>query len=61
MFILFQKILLCAILQTLEELPNKKITDINTDKLSKFVEIGLLNVEGKNKGRKYRINKNTLS
>jgi hypothetical protein len=26
----------------------KKITDINTDKLSKFVEIGLLNVEEKN-------------
>jgi hypothetical protein len=38
----------------------KKFTDIFTDKLSKFVEFGLLNVEGKNKGRKYRINKNTL-
>jgi predicted HTH transcriptional regulator len=89
-------------LQALEELPNRKITDIFTDiitdiitdKLSKtleqiagyldkngeitnyraqlltnksdvsvkkyfakFVEIGILNVEGKNKGRKYIINK----
>jgi len=98
-FIVF---MLNAILQALEELPNKKITDIftdiNTDKLSKaelefleqiagyidkngeitnyraqlltnksdisvkkyfakFVELGLLEVEGKNKGRKYKINK----
>ena len=94
--------MLNAILQALEELPNKKITDIftdiDTDKLSKaelefleqiagyidkngeitnyraqlltnksdisvkkyfakFVELGLLEVEGKNKGRKYKINK----
>jgi Fic family protein len=98
----FIEFMLNAILQTLEELPNKKITDIftdkNTDKLSKaelefleqiagyidkngeitnyraqlltnksdisvkkyfakFVELGLLEVEGKNKGRKYKINK----
>jgi len=96
--------MLHAILQALEELPVRKITDIftdiNTDKLSKaelefleqiagyldkndeitnyraqlltnksdssvkkyfaeFVELGLLQVEGKNKGRKYRINKKT--
>jgi len=93
---------LYAILQALEELPARKITDIftdiNTDKLTKteieflgqiagyidkngeitnyraqlltnksdisvkkyfakFVEHGLLKVEGKNKGRKYKINK----
>jgi Fic family protein len=98
----FIEFMLNAILQALEELPNKKITDIftdiNTDKLSKaelefleqiagyidkngeitnyraqlltnksdvsvkkyfakFVELGLLEVEGKNKGRKYKINK----
>ncbi|MCL2141568.1 MAG: Fic family protein [Methanimicrococcus sp.] len=98
----FIEFMLNAILQALEELPNRKITDIftdiNTDKLSKtelefleqivgyldkndeitnyrarlltnksdvsvkkyfakFVEIGLLQVEGNNKGRKYRINK----
>jgi len=97
---IFIEFMLNAILQTVEELPNKKITDIftdiNTDKLSKaeleflkqiagyldkngeitnyraqlltnksdssvkkyfakFVEIGLLRVEGKNKGRKYLI------
>jgi len=101
---IFIDFMLHAILQALEELPNKKITDIftdiNTDKLSKaelefleqiadyldkygeinnyraqlltnksdssvkkyfakFVEIGLLKVEGKNKGRKYKIKKNT--
>jgi Fic family protein len=95
---IFIEFMLNAILQALEELPNKKITDIftdiNTDILSKtelefleqiagyfdkngeitnyraqlltnksdvsvkkyfakFVEIGLLQVEGKNKGRKY--------
>ncbi len=94
--------MLNAILQALEELPIRKITDIftdiNTDKLSKtelefleqiaaylhkngeitnyraqlltnksdisvkkylakFVELELLKVEGKNKGRKYKINK----
>jgi Fic family protein len=99
---IFIEFMLNAILQALEELPNKKITDIftdiNTDKLSKteldfleqiatyldkngeitnyraqlltnksdisvkkylakFVEIGLLQVEGKNKGRKYIINR----
>jgi Fic family protein len=98
----FIEFMLNAILQALEELPSKKITDIftdiNTDKLSKaelefleqiagyldkngeitnyrarlltnksdisvkkylakFAEIGLLQVEGKNKGRKYKINK----
>jgi Fic family protein len=97
----FIEFMLNAILQALEELPNRKITDIftdiNTDKLSKtelefleqiagyldkngeitnyraqlltnksdvsvkkyfakFVEIGILKVEGKNKGRKYMIN-----
>ena len=95
----FIEFMLNAVLQALEELPTRKITDINTDKLSKselefleqiagyldkngeitnyraqlltnksdvsvkkyfakFVEMGLLQVEGKNKGRKYRINKN---
>jgi Fic family protein len=98
-FIVF---MLNVVLQALEELPNRKITDIitdiNTDKLSKaelefleqiagyldkngeitnyraqlltgksdvsvkkyfakFAEIGILKVEGKNKGRKYIINK----
>ncbi len=97
----FIEFMLNAILQALEELPNKKITDIFTDidadKLSKaelefleqiagyldkngeitnyraqlltnksdvsvkkyfakFVELGLLEIEGKNKGRKYKIN-----
>ena len=93
----FIEFMLNAVLQALEELPTRKITDINTDKLSKselefleqiagyldkngeitnyraqlltnksdvsvkkyfakFVEMGLLQVEGKNKGRKYRIN-----
>ena len=97
---IFIEFMLNAILQALEELPNKKITDIftdiNTDKLSKvelefleqiagyidkngeitnyraqlltnksdisvkkyfakFVELGLLEIEGKNKGRKYKI------
>ena len=97
----FIEFMLNAILQALEELPARKITDIftdiNTDKLSKaelefleqiagyidkngeitnyraqlltnksdisvkkyfakFVELGLLEVEGKNKGRKYKIN-----
>jgi len=96
----FIEFMLNAILQALEELPNKKITDIftdiNTDKLSKselefleqiagyidrngeitnyraqlltnksdisvkkylakFAEIGLLEIEGNNKGRKYKI------
>ncbi|MDR1203293.1 MAG: Fic family protein [Tannerellaceae bacterium] len=96
----FIEFMLNAILQALEELPARKITDIftniNTDKLTKtelefleqiagyldkngeitnyraqlltnksdvsvkkylakFVEIGLLKVEGKNKGRKYLI------
>ena len=99
----FIEFMLGAILQALEELPNKKITDIftdiNTDKLSKaelefleqiasyldkngeinnyraqlltnksdssvkkylakFVEIGLLTMEGKNKGRRYKISCN---
>jgi len=99
----FIEFMLNSILQALEELPVRKITDIftdiNTDKLSKvelefleqiagymdrngeitnyraqlltnksdisvkkylakFAEIGLLQVEGKNKGRKYKINKN---
>jgi Fic family protein len=99
---IFIEFMLNAILQALEELPNRKITDIftdiNTDKLSKtelefleqiagyldkngeitnyraqlltnksdvsakkylakFVKIGILKVEGKNKGRKYIINK----
>jgi len=99
---IFIDFMLNAILQTLEELPIRKITDIFTDiftdKLSKtelefleqiagylekngeitnyraqlltnksdisvkkyfakFVEIGLLQIEGKNKGRKYRVNK----
>lgn len=99
---IFIEFMLNAILQALEELPNRKITDIftdiNTDKLSKtelefleqiagyldkngeitnyraqlftnksdvsvkkyfakFVEIGILKVEGKNKGRKYIINR----
>ena len=98
----FIEFMLNAILQALEELPARKITDIftdiNTDKLSKaeleflgqiagyldkneeitnyraqlltnksdisvkkyfakFVELELLEVEGKNKGRKYKINK----
>lgn len=98
----FIEFMLNAILQALEELPARKITDIftdiNTDKLSKaelefleqiagyidkngeitnyraqlltnksdvsvkkyfakFVEIGILKMEGKNKGRKYLINK----
>lgn len=98
----FIEFMLNAILQTLEELPIQKITDIftdiNTDKLSKtelefleqiaayldkngeitnyraqlltnksdisvkkylatFVALELLEVEGKNKGRKYKINK----
>jgi Fic family protein len=98
----FIEFMLNAILQALEELPARKITDIftdiNTDKLTKvelefleqiagyidkngeitnyraqlltnksdvsvkkyfakFVEIGILKVEGKNKGRKYLINK----
>ncbi|MDR0823482.1 MAG: Fic family protein [Prevotella sp.] len=98
---IFIEFMLNVILQALEELPNRKITDIftdiNTDKLSKtelefleqiagyldkngeitnyraqlltnksdvsvkkyfakFVEIGILKVEGKNKGRKYMIN-----
>ena len=58
--------MLNAILQTLEELPNKKITDIFTDiftdKLSKaelkFLEQieGNLEIEGNNKGRKYNMN-----
>jgi Fic family protein len=92
----FIEFMLNAILQALEELPARKITDINTDKLTKtelefleqiagyidknseitnyraqlltnksdvsvkkylakFVEIGILKVEGKNKGRKYLI------
>ena len=96
----FIEFMLNAILQALEELSARKITDIFTDKLSKaelefleqiagyldkngeitnyraqlltnksdisvkkyfarFVEFGLLEVEGKNKGRKYRINKKT--
>jgi Fic family protein len=99
----FIEFMLNAILQALEELPSRKITDIftdiNTDKLSKselefleqiagyldkngeitnyraqlltnksdvsvkkyfakFVELGLLKEEGKNKGRKYKINNN---
>jgi Fic family protein len=98
----FIEFMLNAILQALEELPNRKITDIftdiNTDKLSKtelefleqiagyidkngeitnyraqlltnksdvsvkkylakFVELSILKVEGKNKGRKYVIEK----
>jgi Fic family protein len=98
----FIEFMLNAILQALEELPNKKITDIFTDiitdklsktelefleqiagyldkngeitnyraqllsnksdvsvkkYLAKFVEIGLLQIEGKNKGRKYKINR----
>ena len=98
----FIEFMLNAVLQALEELPNREITDIftdiNTDKLSKtelefleqitgyldkngeitnyraqlltnksdisvkkyfarFVKIGLLQIEGKNKGRKYIINK----
>jgi Fic family protein len=98
----FIEFMLNAILQALEELPARKITDIfthiNTDKLTKtelefleqiagyldrngeitnyraqlltaksdvsvkkylakFVEIGLLKVEGKNKGRKYLISR----
>jgi Fic family protein len=102
----FIEFMLHSILQALEELPNRKITDIFTDiftdKLSKtelefleqiagyldkngeitnyraqlltnksdvcvkkflakFTEIGLLQVEGKNKGRRYRINKNSNS
>jgi Fic family protein len=97
----FIEFMLNAILQALEELPSRKITDIftdiNTDKLSKselefleqiagyldkngeitnyraqlltnksdvsvkqyfakFVELGILKIEGKNKGRKYLIN-----
>ena len=99
---IFIEFMLQAILQALEELPARKITDIftdiNTDKLSKaewefleqiagyldrngeitnyrarlltnksdstvkkyfakFVEMGLLQVEGQNKGRKYVIHK----
>ena len=102
----FIEFMLNAILQALEELPIRKITDIftdiNTDKLSKaelefleqiagyldkngeitnyraqlltnksdvsvkkylakFVELGLLQVEGKNKGRKYKIDKKPFS
>ncbi len=98
----FIEFMLNAILQALEELPARKITDIftdiNTDKLTKtelefleqiagyidkngeitnyraqlltnksdvsvkkyfakFVEIGILRIEGKNKGRKYLINR----
>jgi Fic family protein len=98
----FIEFMLNAILQALDELPNRKITDIFTDKLTdklskteleflehiagyldkngeitnyraqlltnksdvsvkkyfaKFVKIGILKVEGKNKGRKYIINK----
>ncbi len=98
----FIEFMLNAILQALEELPVRKITDIftdiNTDKLTKaelefleqiagyidknreitnyraqlltnksavsvkkyfakFVEIGILRIEGKNKGRKYLINR----
>jgi len=94
----FIEFMLNAVLQALEELPSRKITDIFTDKLSKteleflkqiagyfykngeitnyraqlltgksdisvkkylskFAEIGLLQIEGKNKGRKYKINK----
>jgi Fic family protein len=98
----FIEFMLYAILQALEELPARKITDIftdiNTDKLTKselefleqiagyldkngeitnyraqlltnksdvsvkkyfakFVETGILRVEGKNKGRKYLINR----
>ncbi|MDR0970390.1 MAG: Fic family protein [Lentimicrobiaceae bacterium] len=98
----FIEFMLSAILQALEELPTRKITDIftdiNTDKLTKaelefleqiaghldkngeitnyraqlltnksdvsvkkyfakFVELGILKIEGKNKGRKYLINK----
>ena len=100
---IFIEFMLHAILQTLEELPIRKITDIFTDiftdklsktelefleqiagyldkngeitnyraqlltnksdisvkkYLAKFVDIGLLQIEGKNKGRKYKINKN---
>ena len=100
---IFIEFMLHVVLQALEELPSRKITDIFTDiftdKLSKtelefieqiagyldrngeitnyraqlltnksdisvkkyfakFVEIGLLQVEGKNKGRKYTIRKN---
>jgi Fic family protein len=99
---IFIKFMLNAILQALEELPSRKITDIFTDiitdKLSKaelefleqiagyldrngeitnyraqllanksdisvkkyfakFAELGLLQIEGKNKGRKYKINR----
>ena len=102
----FIEFMLHAILQALEELPARKITDIftdiNTDKLSKaelefleqiagyldkngeitnyraqlltnksdvsvkkyfarFVTLELLQVEGKNKGRKYNINKKQFS
>jgi Fic family protein len=98
----FIEFMLISILQALEELPSRKMTDIftdiNIDKLSKtelefleqiagyldkngeitnyraqlltnksnvsvrkylakFVEIGLLQVEGKNKGRMYKINR----
>ena len=98
----FIEFMLNAIMQVLEELPIRKITDIftdiNTDKLTKaelefleqiagyidkngeitnyraqlltnksdvsvkkyfakFVEIGILRIEGKNKGRKYLINR----
>ncbi|HNQ66736.1 MAG TPA: Fic family protein [Bacteroidales bacterium] len=98
----FVEFMLDAILQALEELPIRKITDIFTDiitdklskteleileqiagyldkngeinnyraqlltnksdisvkkYLAKFVELGLLEVEGKNKGRKYKIKK----
>ena len=103
---IFIEYMLNAILQTLEELPIRKITDIFTDiftdklsktewefleqiagyldkngeitnyraqlltnksdisvkkYLAKFVEIGLLQIEGKNKGRKYRVNKKTMN
>ena len=99
---IFIEFMLNAILQALEELPTRKITDIFTDKitdklsktewefleqiagyidkngeitnyraqlltnksavsvkkyLSKFAEMGLLQVEGKNKGRKYMIHR----
>jgi DNA repair protein RadC len=46
----------------LKELPVRKITDIITDKLSK-TELGFLEIliaTGKNKGRKYQLNKAIL-
>jgi len=37
-------------------------SDISVKKyFAKFVELGLLEVEGKNKGRKYKINKKTMN